>query len=952
MSMDASLRNSATQTLKTMEVQPGFLVLLLNVLSSKFSLPICQAGAIYFKNFVMQHWVPDTDKDIINESDRCLVKSHIVELMLNSPKQVQLQLSQALAIVSKADFPSKWNSLLPELVSKLANNDYKVIIGVLETLHSIFHRYRHEMKSTELWKEIKYVLETFQEPMLKIFQQTCSLIGANEGNKEVLTQLFKSLNLIANLFYSLNAQDIPEYFEDHMKDWFGPFENFLKFKNPLLDPPSDDQSGVLDELQAQICEIVGLYTNAYEEQFNEFVPVFVNTTWNLLTQLDDKPRYDPLVMTAIRFLTSVVKKTWHKELFNNEAALKVICEKIVIPQIKLRDSDIELFSDDGLEYIRRNVEGSDNDTRRRTTMDFVQGLCLHFEAQITEILKGYVANLLTQYAANPTQNWVMKDAAMYIILALAVKGTTAAKGATKTNNYVNIIDFFGTQVLPELQDANQSSLRILKSDCLKFVSVFRQQLPTEAFPVLVPILSRYLASDEYVLHTMAAHSLERMFSVKEDEGNLRLNKEAFKPFIQGVLQGLFNVLEMEESKENEYIMKCIMRVCAVAEDAITPFAPIVMSKITSVLSDVSKNPKNPQFNHYLFETLSCLITNICKAQPEAVGHFESALFPPLQTMLGMETCQEFGTYCFQILAHLLERRSSLSDAYKSVFPAVLVPMLWDNEGNVPALVRLIQAYLEKPDAKEVLADGKLDGVLGIFQKLNASRKMDHHGLELLGSLVESTELSVFDQYLPTICRLFFARLQDRKTPKFVQNLVVFFSRFVCKHGVEPLLAGMNAVQPNIFCMVLEKIWLPNIQSILTPLDRKLCGVALCKLLCSSPAMLQQPYVAMWPNMLAGVLNFFEVPAQPKAAEEDIDLLDLSDKSFSTAYCRLSFAAAKVRDTLSQVSNTRHHFASEISSFRQKFPNEFNQFLQNVPAAQQSVLQKYLQGQVDSNQLVA
>jgi exportin-2 (importin alpha re-exporter) len=69
-------------------------------------------------------------------------------------------------------------------------------------------------------------------------------------------------------------------------------------------------------------------------------------------------------MRGIRFLTAVVEKESHKQLFANATAMQQICEKVIIPQLKLRESDLELFND-GLEYLRRDMEGSDVDTRRR-----------------------------------------------------------------------------------------------------------------------------------------------------------------------------------------------------------------------------------------------------------------------------------------------------------------------------------------------------------------------------------------------------------------------------------------------------------------------------------------------------------------------------------------------------------------------------------------------------------
>lgn len=49
----------------------------------------------------------------------------------------------------------------------------------------------------------------------------------------------------------------------------------------------------------------------------------------------------------------------------------------------------------------------------------------------------------------------------------------------------------------------------------------------------------------------------------------------------------------------------------------------------------------------------------------------------------------------QILAQLLECRSGLSVAYESLFPPLLLPAMWERQGNIPALVRLLCAYMTK-----------------------------------------------------------------------------------------------------------------------------------------------------------------------------------------------------------------------------------------------------------------
>ena len=133
-------------------------------------------------------------------------------------------------------------------------------------------------------------------------------------------------------------------------------------------------------------------------------------------------------------------------------------------------------------------------------------------------------------------------------------GKSASKGITQTNPYVDIGAFFQSQVIPELSGP-LGDQPILKADCLKYLTIFRTQLPAQSYAQLFPLIMRYLQSEHVVLHTYASYAIERMLAVKETSGALRFDKEQLKPFLQKMLEGLFAVLNHEESKENEYVMK-------------------------------------------------------------------------------------------------------------------------------------------------------------------------------------------------------------------------------------------------------------------------------------------------------------------------------------------------------------------------------------------------------------
>jgi len=248
-----------------------------------------------------------------------------------------------------------------------------------------------------------------------------------------------------------------------------------------------------------------LYIGKYEEEFAPFYQTFLKDIWTLLLKLPQDSRYDILVTSAILFMSSASTSV-HYALFKEPGVLKTICEQIVIPNLKLRDIDIEMFEDNPIEYVRRDIEGSDSDTRRRSAIELIKGLRKYFEAETTQICAAYIDGMLQQYTADPKSNWWTKDIAIYLVTALAVKGSTVAKGITEVSELVPIVNFFATQILGELQNENPPAM-VLKADALKFSSTFRQQIPKEAYTVLFPLFIKSLTGKtSYVVQTYAANS--------------------------------------------------------------------------------------------------------------------------------------------------------------------------------------------------------------------------------------------------------------------------------------------------------------------------------------------------------------------------------------------------------------------------------------------------------------
>ena len=61
----------------------------------------------------------------------------------------------------------------------------------------------------------------------------------------------------------------------------------------------------------------------------------------------------------------------------------------------------------------------------------------------------------------------------------------------------------------------------------------------------------------------------------------------------------------------------------------------------------------------------------------------------------------------------------------------------------------VQAYLKKA-GPQIVAGNQLPGLLGVFQKLIASKALDHEGYKLLDSMMAHIRFKGLQQYLPTV----------------------------------------------------------------------------------------------------------------------------------------------------------------------------------------------------------
>lgn len=975
-------RHAAEQFLNSQQASLHFPSAMLQLVAAESaSIPVRQAAAVYLKNYTSRLYA-QADVANLPAPPRDALKHGVVAVVLAAPVAVRRQLSAVLAVIAQHEYPTTWPSVVEQLNAPLdaaiaaaqaaatqgadaaAAINWVTLQGALESLAAIFERYPNQMRSNELYTEINLSLRHTAPRLLKILPVSSRIVrtGLAQRDASAIELIVGNAQLLARIFYLLSWQDMPAFFEDNLKQFMELLRELLTFEDGAIDEAADDDPSCIDHMHAAIIEILNLYAGKFDEDFRPYLQFFIRDVWELLVRRSNSTKYDKVVTTGIKFLSTVARSPDHV-LFNDPAALTQICNSIVIPNIQLREDDKELFEDNAVEYIRLDMEGSDSGTRRRGAVELVKGLCNHFEARVTEIFSGHVSKML-----EPSSSWEDRDAALYIVTALSWKSGTAAHGATETSSLINVVDFFNTQVLPELEKsascAQSLQAPIFTADLIKYVISFRVQIPKSSYGNLILLCVKLFAAKEPVVRTYAAACIERLLTVKDlvpatsahPNGVAppktvrvpRMTKEDLQPVLESLLPAIVSALQ-NSARADEYMMRLILRFCSVAQEKMRPYTERLIGALVQVLGVVIKNPANPLFNHYLFEALSALIR--FNGDTNTIGVFESALHPLMQKIL-VDDVTEFAPYVFQVMSQMMNvHASNLPALYTNMIPPLLDPSMWDRKGYIPSMVQYLEVYIRKNHAG-ILAAHQMEPILGVFNKLVASKATDHLGLRLLCTIFESYEAAAVTGFCSAILSVLLVRLSAAKTAKYVQSLIYCLSVFVLRYGAEALKAGMDSQQQHLLHLLLQQVWLREVASIVRPGERRVCAIALADIACASDMCCEEPYLSRWPEIITATVALTEGAVVDDGCGEGIGADEENaahlgaGESYSAAHSQLQWGLNfKNRpNSIRAGVDPKQHLANSIAQLSRRHPSRFGAIIERaVNADAKRALQTYMSG---------
>lgn len=98
-------------------------------------------------------------------------------------------------------------------------------------------------------------------------------------------------------------------------------------------------------------------------------------------------------------------------------------------------------------------------------------------------------------------------------------------------------------------------------------------------------------------------------------------------------------------------------------------------------------------------------------------------------------------------------------------------------------------------------------------------------------------------------------------------------------------------------MVLEKLFIGELQKVSGTVEKKIVACGVTKLLCECPELYTGKYQNYWPQLLQALIKFFELPVDESTFPDD-HFVEVDDTpAFQTTSAKLNFANNRKADPL-------------------------------------------------------
>lgn len=132
---------------------------------------------------------------------------------------------------------------------------------------------------------------------------------------------------------------------------------------------------------------------------------------------------------------------------------------------------------------------------------------------------------------------------------------------------------------------------------------------------------------------------------------LRFNQNDLLKYMPTIFTNSFEAFDLPDSSENHYVMRLIWKSIQFFGTHVRPSAQPCLHAISKKLIEACKNPREPIFNQYMFESVASLLKYATEGNDALLDEMQQTLFPAFDMVINQDV-QEFHPYIFQVNLNL------------------------------------------------------------------------------------------------------------------------------------------------------------------------------------------------------------------------------------------------------------------------------------------------------------
>ena len=653
------------------------------------------SASIFLKNYIQDYFYDSSNNAILNkhkimdENSKSFFKEKILQLLLNVENNILPHIIEMVKIIvqNANGYLVIWPNLMTFIGDVLKKHDISKSKYIYQLIAKIIKRYHIESKSHPLFKEIINTMEHICQPMtddalniIKFF----NTYESNPKNDEVMMQCIQMMNKIMSIFYSLNYQDFPEFFEDHLQEWINILIDtvLLPNKNSNMNNINKNLFDMVIKLKAKTLKNINYYYYNYYEDVENYIQQFSSSVWTVMCTCKINDNFSKLMKELLDYFKCGFQMRRMNNL--NMEQLNKIIEKIILPNMTMSEKEIEEFLDNPVEFLKVEFEEYDMSSNKYFSINLLQLIISNYPEVNKQIIAPKINKFLEEYNKDNSKNWNKKLVVINLLFASCIKTFAQRYGVTELNPnsmYTDIESLINEIFIKEFQ--NYKSPTIIQTYSLKFLSTFRLQISDQnklgqIILMLIEILNNCNEVTQYacLLCLDLIINMKDLKSRKSSTIEIVNNDNIFNKLISSLLNFI-------GKNTNIFAMRCFFRAIRLTQDQkLQSLAQSINDSMNAILKLIIKNPQTDEFNYYFFETCALImkkfvVNNNNNMDLTLVKNFENTLRNDLNLVLQNNVTDLLG-YTFQLFAYYLYLTNDNNNFYQNILTNILTNnKMWD-----------------------------------------------------------------------------------------------------------------------------------------------------------------------------------------------------------------------------------------------------------------------------------